>query len=150
MLSLLLLEDHEHLGNVGDVVEVKPGYAHNYLMPGGIACPVTPDSLRLVERAKVRAGEERRVRAARILDLAKRLESFSLTFEERASEEGHLFGSVGPADIVGALAAQQIEIDEKKILLEHHLKELGIFNVPIRIDADKTVEIRVWVVEPGT
>jgi len=149
-LSVLLLEDQEPLGIVGDVVEVKPGYARNYLMPSGRACPVTRDALRFVERAKQRAGEERRLRAARIADLAQRLESFSLTFEERASEEGHLFGSVGPADIVSAMAARNIALEEKQVLLEHHLKELGIFNVPIRLDAEKTVAIRVWVVEPET
>jgi large subunit ribosomal protein L9 len=146
--SVLLLEDDDNLGHVGDVVTVKPGYARNYLIPTGRACPVTPDALQQVERAKARAAELRRERAEKIAATAGALDGLSLTLEERASEEGHLFGSVGITAIVEALGKQGIEIGEKQIALEAPLKELGIFNVPIRLDAETTVEIRVWVVEP--
>ena len=81
-------------------------------------------------------------------DVAK-LEGLSLTLEERASEEGHLFGSVSATTIREALAAQGIRIEEKQIQLESHIKELGIFNVPIRLDSEHTVALRIWVVEPG-
>jgi len=149
-LKVLLLEDHEHLGDVGDIVTVKPGFARNFLIPRGSACPVTDDALRRVERAKEEAHRQRAERAAKVADLVKRLEGLSLTLEERASEEGHLFGSVGAHTIVEALKAQGVGLDEKQVALETHLKELGIYNVPIRLDAEHTVEIRVWVVEPST
>lgn len=148
-LSVLLLEDSEHLGHVGDIVDVKPGYARNFLFPTGTACPVTPAALRQVERAKERAAETRRKRAAQLADQAEQLEGLSLTLEQRASEEGHLFGSVGTGTIVEVLKEKGVAVDEKQVGLEHPIKELGIYNVPIQLDKKTTAEIRVWVVEPS-
>lgn len=146
-VSVLLLEDESSLGHVGDVVDVKPGYARNYLIPAGIACAVTRDALQRVERAKKRAAQVRAERAARVAAIAGALEGLSLTFEERASDEGHLFGSVTPARIVEELGNRDVIIEEKQIELDAPLRELGIFNVPIRIDTDTTRDLRVWVVE---
>lgn len=148
-LSVLLLEDNEYLGHVGDIVDVKPGYARNYLFPTGTACPVTPVALRQVERAKERAVETRRQRAAALADQAERLEGLSLMLEQRASEEGHLFGSVSTGTIVEVLREKGISVEEKQVGLEHPIKELGIYNVPILLDKKATAEIRVWVVEPS-
>ena len=148
-VPILLLEDRENLGEVGDVVSVKPGYARNYLIPRGSATLPTPHALRAVERAKKVAAQDRVRRAEELLELAATLEGTSITFEERASEEGHLFGSVGATAIIESLAEQDLPIQEKMVLLEEPIKELGIFNVPVRVSADKTVEIRVWVVEPS-
>ena len=149
-VSILLLADDEGLGHVGDVVQVKPGYAHNFLFPAGRASRVTPDALQAVERAKERAVKMRVKRAAEMSAISETLKGMSLTLEERASEEGHLFGSVGAATIVEALAAHGVTIDEKQVLLDHPIKELGIFNVPIHVDAENTAEVRVWVVETGS
>jgi large subunit ribosomal protein L9 len=149
-VKVLLLEDNEHLGEVGEVVDVRPGFARNFLFPNGVACPVTPEALQRVERAREHAKKTRAEKARKVADLAKLLEGLSLTLEERASEEGHLFGSVGAATIAAALHDRKLEVDEKAIELESPLKELGIYNVPIRLDADHAVEIRVWVVEPSS
>ncbi|MHC4818635.1 MAG: 50S ribosomal protein L9 [Planctomycetota bacterium] len=148
-LSILLLEDSEHLGHVGDIVEVKPGYARNFLFPNGTACPVTQEAMRHVERAKERAVETRRKHAAQLADQAEQLEGLSITLEQRASEEGHLFGSVGTGTIVETLAEKGISVEEKQVGLEHPIKELGIYNVPIILGKKTSAEIRVWVVEPS-
>ena len=148
--KVLLLEDTETLGEVGDIVDVKPGYARNFLFPTGVACPLTPEALRQVERAKEQAARLRAQRAAQVAELSTALSAVSLTLEERASDEGHLFGSVGAAQIVASLGERGISIEEKQVLLDHPIKELGIFNVPIRLDAENSAEIRVWVVEPST
>jgi len=149
-VKVLLLQDNDHLGEVGEVVSVRPGYARNYLFPTGGACPVTPEALQRVGRAREEAKKARAMRVAELTELAGRLEGLSLTLEERASEEGHLFGSVNAATIVAALAERGLPIEEKLVTLESPIKELGIYNVPIRLDADRSVEIRVWVVEPST
>lgn len=149
-IEILLLEDTESLGHVGEVVPVRPGHARNYLLPEGIACIPTPDALRQVERTKQRASLLRKERADRLSKLAAGLEGLSLTLEEKASEEGHLFGSVGAARIAAELQERNLPVEEKQIVLEHPLKELGIYSVPVRLDADHTAEVRVWVVEPGT
>ena len=146
-LSILLLEDTENLGHVGEVVEVKPGYARNFLFPSGTACPVTKEAMHHVERAKQRAVETRLKKDAQLADQAEQLEGLSLTLEQRASEEGHLFGSVGAGSIVETLAERGISVEEKQVGLEHPIKELGIYNVPILLGKNTTAEIRVWVVE---
>jgi len=148
-LPVLMLQDQEHLGQVGEVVDVKPGYARNFLLPAGIATLPTPDALRQVERAKIAAAKERARRAEELAELATSLESVSVTLEERASDEGHLFGSVSAASIIEALGKQGVELHEKMVALEEPIKELGIFNVPIRLGGDVSAEIRVWVVEPS-
>jgi large subunit ribosomal protein L9 len=149
-IQVLLIEDNANLGAVGKVVSVRPGFARNYLFPEGIACPVTPDALRRVEHAKERAEHVRRERSQQVAKVVKGLEGLSLTLEEKASEEGHLFGSVGAARIAAELQERNIPVEEKHILLEQPIKELGIYNVPVRLDAEHTAEVRVWVVEPGT
>jgi large subunit ribosomal protein L9 len=148
-LPVLLLEDNEHLGHVGEIVDVKPGYARNFLFPTGTACPVTPQALRAVERVKQVAAETRRKHAAQLADQADQLEGLSLTLEQRASEEGHLFGSVSTGTIVEVLKERGISIEEKQVGLDHPIKELGIYNVPIQLSKQATAEIRVWVVEPS-
>jgi len=147
-MKVLVLEDHEHLGEVGKIVDVKPGYARNYLYPKGLACPLSDDALRRVEKGRKEAAAKRARQAADLAALAKTLDGISLTIEERASEEGHLFGSVGGDDIAAALRGKGVSIDAKRVVLESPIKELGIFNVPIRLDAETTAEVRVWVVEP--
>jgi large subunit ribosomal protein L9 len=149
-VKVLLLEDSPNLGEVGQVVEVRPGHARNLLFPSGAACLVTPEALRRVERNREHAKKSRVERAKKVADLAKRLEGVSVTLEERASEEGHLFGSVGGATIAAALGDKKFDVDEKMVELESPLKELGIYNVKIRLDADHAVEIRVWIVEPSS
>ena len=148
-VKVLLLEDNEHLGHVGDVITVRPGHARNYLLPEGIACAVTADALKRVEAAKQRANLVRKERAQRLAALASGLEGLSLTLEEKASEEGHLFGSVGAARIAAELQEKNLPVEEKQIALEHPIKELGIYSVPVRLDADHVAQVRVWVVEPG-
>jgi large subunit ribosomal protein L9 len=148
-VKVLLLQDNEHLGEVGQVVDVRPGFARNFLYPTGAACPVSAEALQRVERARENAKKVRVERAKKVADLAKQLEGLSLTLEERASEEGHLFGSVGAPAIAAALGDRKFNVDEKMIELESPLKELGIYNVKVRLDADHAVEIRVWIVEPS-
>lgn len=147
-VRILLLEDNESLGQVGDVVDVRPGYARNFLFPRGEACPVTPDALARVEREKKRAAVQRAERARRLGELQTALEGLSLTIEERASEEGHLFGSVGAMAIHEAMEVAGVSIEEKMIRLEAPIKELGIYSVPVRLDAEHETSVRVWIVEP--
>lgn len=146
MVEVILRKDVADLGHAGDMVDVKPGYARNYLLPQGLA-------LRATEGNRTRFEEERRQieQAAerereRAQELAKDLEDRSLTFNRRAGEEGRLFGSVTSTDIAEALEAEGLDIDRRLIRLEESIKELGVFTVPIRLHADVEPEIKVWVV----
>ena len=148
-VKVLLLEDNEDLGHVGDVVSVKPGYARNFLLPERRACKVTADAMQRVDRGKKKAAEVRVQHAAALAELAVRIDGVSLMMEEKASDEGHLFGSVGAPEIVAALAEKQIEVDERQIDIERPFKELGIYTVPVKLSADKSSDVRVWIVEPS-
>ncbi len=147
-VSVLLLEDLVERGEVGEIIEVKPGYARNYLIPAGIGTAPTADAMAQIVRGRKVAAQQRVERAAKLAELAATLQGRSVTIEERASEEGHLFGSVGIPAILAALAAQGVELEEKAIVLAEPIKELGIFNVPLNLGTEDPVEIRVWVVEP--
>src|SRR5262245_56846770 len=91
---LVLIEDVLHLGKQGDVVEVKPGYARNYLLPNSLATVPTPHNLKLLERYKVRVSQARDAKIADLKVLAEQIKQISVTIEANANEEGHLFGSV--------------------------------------------------------
>ncbi|MFQ5843970.1 MAG: 50S ribosomal protein L9 [Planctomycetota bacterium] len=147
-VHVLLIQDQPPLGQLGDVVEVRPGYARNFLIPSGVACPVTPEALRRIEKHKAEASALRARRAAQLREVAGALEGLNLTIEERASEEGHLFGSVGAREIVAVLEQHGIAVEERQVRLERAIKELGIFSIPIQLDAESEAQIRVWVVEP--
>ncbi len=149
-VKVLLLQDDESLGRVGEIVDVRRGFARNYLIPLAKATKPTKEALLRVEGQKRKAVAVRAEKARQLDELAKVVAGLSLTIEERASEEGHLFGSVGAAEIATALRAKGIEVEAKQVELERPIKELGIFNVPVRLDAERRADVRVWIIEPAT
>jgi large subunit ribosomal protein L9 len=146
-MQIILRQAIENLGKPGDVVEVKSGYARNFLLPRGLAYEATPGNLKRIaqERTRLEAAEAERRGAAE--ELAKKLEEVSLTFSARVGEEGKLFGSVTTADIAQQLEAQGFHIEKRQIDLHEPLKTLGIFRVPIRLHADVKPEVRIWVIK---
>lgn len=145
-MQVILMKEMENLGDVGDVVDVKPGYARNYLVPRGIAIRATKANLARIEeeRAHLVAAAEREIEKATAL--AGDIEGQSLNFPVRAGEEGKLFGSVSSADIADALAAKGIEVERRDIQLDEPIKQLGTYKVSIRLSADVQPEVTVWVV----
>jgi large subunit ribosomal protein L9 len=145
-IELLLVQSVEHLGNQGEVVEVKPGYANNYLLPQGLATVATEHHKRMVEKHKARLAEIQKARLASLRSLAGQLAQQSLTIEANANEEGHLYGSVGAAEIVKSLKANDITITPDQVRLEGPLKELGLYTVKVHLGQDIDAELKVWVV----
>ena len=147
-MEIILRQAIENLGNPGDVVTVKNGYARNYLLPRGFAYEATPGNLKRIaaERSRLEAAENERRQSARTL--ADRLEQVSLTFSARVGEEEKLFGSVTAADIVQQLHAQGFpEIEKRQVDLHEPIKALGVYKVPVRLHADVKPEIKVWVIK---
>ena len=146
----VILNDHiEHLGERGDEVVVKPGYANNYLLPKGLAYADTPGNRRRFGQDQ-RRWEEMDVKRRGVAEkLAADLQGTKLAFERRAGEKNVLFGSVNVADIARELAAKGFEIDRKRVRLEHAIKELGAFDVVVHIHRDIEVTVPVRVVRPG-
>ena len=145
-MQVILRDRLENLGDAGEVVDVKPGYARNYLIPQGLAYEATPANLRRIEAERSQVAKKE----AATLDEARRragsIEGVSLTFQARAGQEGKLFGSITAADIAEKLAEQGVEIDRRQIELDEPIKALGLTNVPVRLHPQVKPELKVWVV----
>jgi|SRR3972149_1063495 len=145
-VELLLIHSVESLGKQGEVVEVQPGYAYNYLIPQGLATVATDHHKRMVEKHKVKLQQIEMARQTELRKVATEIAKQSITIEANATEDGHLYGSVGAADIVAALKNNEISLSADQIKLEGPLKELGLYTVKIRLSSEVEGEVKVWVV----
>jgi large subunit ribosomal protein L9 len=145
-VELLLIQSVDHVGNQGDVVEVKRGYALNYLLPQGLATIATDHHKRMVDKHRARLQEIQNARMAGLRGLATELGKQSVTIEANANDEGHLYGSVGAPEIVAALKRNEITITADQVRLKGPLKELGLYTVQIHLGHDIEGELKVWVV----
>ena len=139
MAQAILLQDVDSLGERGQAVDVSPGYLRNYLIPRKLAQPATPGALEEAHRRRELAEKAEKARAEREAQAAGLLGKTVLTIHQRAGEDGKLFGSVGPKEIVDALReARDLRIEKKRVRLEQPLREVGTFMVEIEL-ADGTV-----------
>ena len=145
--EVILMVDVAGLGQEGAVVRVAEGYLRNYLAPHKLAAPVTEATRRQLEKKRKQREQllvqEREQAAA----LVKTVEQLSLTIPVKTGEGGQLFGSVTVADLLVALKAQGLELAKHQVLLAEPLRELGVFNVPVKLHPDLQATLKVWVVE---
>jgi len=144
-MQIILQEDVEKLGNRGDVVTVKPGYARNFLLPHKLAIEATPGNMKALERIRGALSKK----TATELDAAKKqaelLSGVSLKFTRKTGENDQMFGSVTTADIADGLKAQGFEVDKRQIQLKDPVKALGEYPVTVKVFRDVTAEIKVLV-----
>jgi len=146
-MKVILREDVEHVGKMGELVTVADGYARNYLVPRQLAAIATEKNVRELEHQKRLIEVKRKKERAAAEELAKRLAQIPVTIPMQAGEEDKLFGSVTNKDIADALAAADFIIDKKRILLDKPIKTLGTFGVPVKLASDVTGEVKVSVVK---
>jgi large subunit ribosomal protein L9 len=146
-MKLVLRKDIEGLGAQGDVVDVKPGHARNYLLPKKMAYPASDAALKQVENEKRKADAQREKEMDAARALAEKISAVSLTVPVEVGEEEKMFGSVTSMDIAKALVEEGFEIDKHDIILEEPLKELGVYNLKVKLSKDVTSEVKVWVVK---
>jgi large subunit ribosomal protein L9 len=146
-MKLILKKDVENLGDAGQVVSVKAGFGRNYLIPQGLAYVASEANMRRLEEEQAKAEERSRRDFLEARRRASQLEGMSLTFHERAGDDGKLFGSVSPADIVEQANAQELdfELEKRAVELDEAIKIVGVVNVPVRLHRDVVVEIEVRV-----
>lgn len=144
-VKVLLKESVRNLGRVGDVVEVSPGYARNYLIPHDIAVEPTAGNLKKVEEKKKEIERLERELRAKQEQTIKKLSGVEITLERRANEQGHLFGSVGATDIAKALQAQGYDVEAADINLPQKLDKIEKYEVEVKFADDLTTPIKVWV-----
>jgi large subunit ribosomal protein L9 len=145
--QLVLIEDVTHLGKQGDVVEVKAGYARNYLLPNSLATVPTPHNLKLLEKYKIRVQQAREARIADLKVLAEQIQHVNITIEANATDEGHLYGSVGPAEVAKALRGRNLPVEPEMVHMEGPIKELGLFAVKLNLGYEIESEVKVLVVK---
>lgn len=145
-VELLLIHGVEDLGHQGDVVEVRPGFAYNYLIPHGMATLATDHHKRMVEKHRTKLQALEKVHQANLRKKAAEIAKQSITIEANATEDGHLYGSVGATDIVAALKKVDIQLKLDQIRMEGVLKELGLYTIKFRLSNEVDGELKVWVV----
>jgi large subunit ribosomal protein L9 len=148
-VNVILREDVPKLGEAGDVVSVKPGYARNYLLPQNLAYEATDSAIQRLERERERAEQRARKDYLEARRRASQLEDLQLTFHARAGDESKLFGSIGSADIADRLNEQELDfdVDRKQVDLDEPIKELGVYNVGIQLHREVRPEVKVWVIK---
>ena len=146
-MNVILLEAVENLGSIGDLVKVKPGYARNFLLPQGKAALATPENMKQIEERRAELERVAAEELAKAKERAKAFDSLEVVIPANAGSEGKLFGSVGPIDIVEALAAVQVEVERAEIRMpEGPIQEVGEFPIGVHLHTDVDVEVLVKVV----
>jgi large subunit ribosomal protein L9 len=145
-MKVILKSDVKDLGNIGEVVNVKDGFARNFLVPKGLAVEASTKNVKVFEHEKKKIQEMARKVKAGAAGLAEKISAAKITIKAKAGEEDRLFGSVTSMDIADALKAEGIEIDKKKIQLDEPIKRVGEYTVAIKLHSDVSAQLNVQVV----
>jgi large subunit ribosomal protein L9 len=146
-MKIILRKDFESVGNAGDIVTVKDGYARNYLIPKGIALKAESKNIQLLETEKKQQNVKLTKDKKEAEQLAEQLSKISCTATVLVGEEDKVFGSVTTQIIADLLKEQGIEVDKRKILLNEPIKALGIYTIPIKLHPEVEANIKLWVVK---
>jgi len=144
-MEVILMEDVPSLGKAGEVVKVADGYARNYLIPLKKATPATKKGLKALEHHRQMIALKQRRELERAQALAKEIEEVNCTIKAPAGEEGKLFGAITSSDIQEALEKLGIEVDRKRIELPEPIKEIGAYNVTVKLHPEVTATLKLWV-----
>lgn len=145
-IQVILQQDVDKLGKSGELVRVRPGFARNFLLPRQLAVPATSAAVRRIEHEKqvALAKAEKSKKEAR--EIAAKIDALAIKLTLKAGEDGKLFGSVGTKDLEHAIAAQGLKIDRKKIQLAEPIKQLGTYEIPVKLVGDVGATLKVEVV----
>ena len=146
-MKVILREDDKKLGVAGDVVEVKAGYARNFLLPRNLAVRADSSQMKRLEHERKILHDKSEKNLKESKRLAARIDKVSCTISVTVGDEDKMFGSVTTIDIAQALGKEGVEIDKKYIHLEEPIKTLGVFSVPIKLSPEVETDLKVWVVK---
>jgi large subunit ribosomal protein L9 len=147
-VKLVLIEDVPHLGRQGELVEVKPGYARNYLLPNSLATIPNKHNLRQLDKYKERVQQAREAKIADLKVLAEQIQRVNVTIEANANEENHLYGSIGPDEISKALKTRNLNVEPAMVRMEGVIKECGVYeNIPIHLGYEIESKVNITVVK---
>lgn len=144
-MKVILTENFDTVGHIGDTVNVAPGYARNFLFPKGLAMEATSRNMRELEHKKRLLAQKRELVRQQMLSVAEKLNAVSITVRRKVAEDEKLYGSVSSTDVAKALEAQGFDLPRKAIILEQPIKGLGEFKVQVRVDSEISATVRVVV-----
>jgi large subunit ribosomal protein L9 len=147
-VKLVLIEDVPHLGRQGELVEVKPGYARNYLLPNSLATVPTKHNMRQLDKYKERVQQAREAKIADLKVLAEQIQRINVTIEANANEENHLYGSIGADEISKALKSRNLSVEPSMVRIEGVIKECGVYeNIAIHLGYEIDTKVNITVVK---
>jgi len=146
-MKIILREDYNPLGKIGDIVTVRDGYARNFLIPRNIAVPAIPRNIKLLEEERKLLQHRQNKDKRKAEGIAKELGKISLTATVSVGEEDKVFGSVTAQTIADLLKEKGYDIDKRKIQLDEPIKALGVYNISVKLHPEVNAEVRVWVVK---
>lgn len=146
-MKVILIEDVKSIGSMGDIVDVKDGFARNFLFPKRLGRLANDSNLKIIEvikKKKILAAAKEKKEAE---DLKSKISTLSLTITVEAGDDDKLFGSVTSQDVAEAFKQEELLIDKKNIILEEHIKKLGVYQIPVKLHPEVSAEVKVWVVK---
>lgn len=144
-MEVILCQDVQAVGKIGDVIKVKPGFARNYLIPKKMAYLATSANLKKIENQEAKKVEQDRRAQQEAQQLAEKLSKVSCTVTVEVNDLEKMYGSVSESDITSALEQEGYAVDKKNIVLEKPITELGIYDVNIKLHTEVTAKVRLWV-----
>ena len=144
-MEVILSQDMQNLGKVGEVVKVKEGYARNYLLPRKLAFAATPANLKRIEQQAKKRKAQYETEKQKAEELAEKIAKVSCTLSVEVNDLERLYGSITQTDIAKALESEGFTIDKKDIIIEKPIEELGIFEVGVQLHSEVTAKTRLWV-----
>ena len=146
-MEIILTKDVGKIGKIGQIVKVKDGFARNFLIPNGLAVPLTPGNLKKLEREKQNKLLQLEKVKKEHEEIKEKLENLSLTMPVLTKEEDKMYGSVTEQEIAHALTEEGFEVDKNSIVLDEQIKSLGIYEIPIKLDPEIIAKVKVWIVK---
>ena len=146
-MKVILTQTVDSLGKIGDIVNVKDGYARNYLFPKNAAKEATLGNMKILDSLKKKQSLEDAKRLDEAKALAQMIAALSITISARAGEEEKLFGTVTTEMISAALGAEKITVDKKDIVLDEPIKKLGVYQVEVKVHPEVKASLKVWIVK---
>jgi len=146
-MKIILREDVPHVGEPGAIINVKPGFARNYLIPQGLAAVATSRNIKEMEHNLKKIQRQIDIAKAEVGKVKERLAELSVTISKPAGDQDKLFGSVSTRDIAAALAAEGVTVDRKRIVISEPIKTVGVFTVQVKLYGGESSDLKVWVVK---
>ena len=148
-MLVVLKENVENLGRIGDVVKVSGGYARNFLIPGKKVVAANEENIAQIEHQKKMLEKKRALEKTSAEEIVKKISAFTCNISRKTGEKDKLFGSVTTGDIADALKAGGIDVEKRSIIMKDPIKALGVHTVEVRLLPEVTANLKVWVVKEG-